>query len=201
MRRWLRSTSREERLGEVRSVGWSNSTVSENVQGTGRPFFSPPSAPPRQGRYNVRPTTRDGEGRRTRRCWTMTGVPVWHRCSHAPGWGRNCSDGESSKNGGSVNRGNARLAPTFTCAGLGGRCSNRAPWRKGAPDAKEARLGPTIVMRRTWGVLQRQADGEGEGRRRTRCCRAMIRMSAFCRRYVCIGQGRFCNAATSGETR
>lgn len=32
---------------------------------------------------------------------------------------------------------------------------------KGAPDGRNARFVPGIVMRRTEGVLQRQADGEG----------------------------------------
>ena len=83
--------------------------------------------------------------------------------SHAQGWGGNCSIGEPRRTGGSVNRRNVRSALTFTCTGLGGCYSDGAPTRKGAPDGREARSGPTIVMRETWGVLQRQRGMEEEG--------------------------------------
>ena len=45
--------------------------------------------------------------------------------------------------------------------GWGGVAATGAPRKKGAPDDREARSGPTIVMRRTEVVLQTPAEDEG----------------------------------------
>ena len=49
----------------------------------------------------------------------------------------------------------------------------------------DARLGPTIIVRRTGGVLQRRGAGKGRGidplyERRTCCCRVETGMPFFC---------------------
>lgn len=90
----------------------------------------------------------------------MAGMIVWHRRSDASGPYRHCSEEKPKKNGGLVNRPNARLASTLTGFRLGGCCADGGPRTIGALSGREACHRPTIAMYRKGEVVQRRAGGE-----------------------------------------